>query len=445
MKSRRDFVKKVGLGTMAMSVGASSIFTTKSYAKVIGANDRVRVALVGVRSRMKALADACGKLKNVEVAYSCDVDDNILAAHAKWCETTLGYIPKVEKDFRKLVEIKDIDAVIIATPEHWHAPMAIWSMEAGKHVYVEKPCSHNAREGELLVKAQRKYKKVCQMGNQQRSAATSILAIKEIGEGIIGEPFKAKAYYSSSRKSIGKGNRVAVPSHLDWELFQGPAPREAYRDNIHPYNWHWFRTWGTGEIHNNGTHEIDVCRWALGVDYPTQVVSFGSKSMYKDDDWQFVDTQDVTYKFDGGKYISWEGHSRNKHGYNPGRGATIWGSKGSIRLDRNFYELYDLSGKRIKRINEKEQSGTTDTVGGGGLTVQHMRNFIQTIRGLDTLNSEIGNAAISTHLCHLGTIAQRLERPITVNPKTGKVPRKDKEANKLWGREYEPGWEPKVS
>lgn len=443
MKDRRSFIKSVGLSSLGLALTSKAMAVQKGV-RILGANEVIRVAVVGVRSRAKALSMACHNLDKVKIVYNCDVDAVILDEHQAWCEKNLAYLPKVEKDFRKLIEKKDIDAVIIATPEHWHAPMSIMAMEAGKHVYVEKPCSHNAHEGELLVKAQQKYGKVCQMGNQQRSAASSRLAIKEISEGIIGDVYKGKAYYSNSRQSIGKGKVITPPKTLDWDLWQGPAPREAFRDNIHPYNWHWFRTWGTGEIHNNATHEVDICRWALGVKYPVRVSSVGGKYMFEDD-WEFCDNQDVTYEFEEGKYIQWEGHSRNVLQPNvPGRGATIYGSKGSIMLDRNFYRLYDLNGKLIKEVLEKEKSATLDTAGAGGLDISHVKNFMDTIRGLaKEQHSPIDDANISTHLCHLGNIAQDLGHSIAINPENGRM-LEPEPARHLWSREYEPGWELKV-
>ncbi|MGS0527343.1 Gfo/Idh/MocA family protein [Zobellia nedashkovskayae] len=232
-------------------------------------------------------------------------------------------------------------------------------------MYVEKPCSHNPYENDLLVAAHKKYGKKVQMGNQQRSAKTSIMGVHDIRDGVIGEVYKGEAYYSNNRGSIGKGNEIAAPDTLDWDMWQGPAPRENYRDNIHPYNWHWFKTWGTGEVHNNGTHEIDLCRWALGVDLPESVTSFGGKYTF-DDDWQFVDNQQVTYKYQDDKFITWTGHSRGKIIPNqPGRGATIYGSKGIIQLDRNFYKLYDLDGNLLKEEKEGAESATTNTMGQG--------------------------------------------------------------------------------
>ena len=276
MTTRRNFIKKTTAATAGITIGGS-ILPQRIYGNILGANDQINCATIGVRSRAKAHVKAINADPNAKIIYSCDVDDVIIEAHNTWCQTEIGYVPKVLKDFRKVLEDKDVDAVFIATPEHWHAPMAIMALQAGKHVYVEKPCSHNPYENDLLVAAQKKYGKKVQMGNQQRSAATSIMGINDIRNGIIGEAYKGEAYYSNNRGSIGIGNKIPVPSTLDWDLWQGPAPSEEYRDNVHPYNWHWFRNWGTGEIHNNGTHEIDICRWALDVELPNTVTSFGGK------------------------------------------------------------------------------------------------------------------------------------------------------------------------
>ncbi|TYA84397.1 Gfo/Idh/MocA family protein [Seonamhaeicola marinus] len=438
--TRRQFIKKASAGALGATILPNLSFGSTS---VFGANERINVAVIGVRSRAKSLMQAINKYSNAKIIYTCDVDDNIIAKNNEWMVENLGYKAKVEKDFRKVLEDKHVDAVFIATPEHWHAPMAISSLQAGKHVYVEKPCSHNLFENELLVKAQKKYNKVVQMGNQQRSAITSQQAVQEIKEGIIGEPYKGEAYYSNNRGSIGKGKIVDVPSTLDWELWQGPAPREAYRDNVHPYNWHWFKTWGTGEVHNNGTHEIDVCRWALGLDLPNKVTSFGGKYTY-DDDWEFTDNQEVFYEYEGGQYIKWVGHSRGRVIPNqPGRGATIYGSKGSIALSRNSYQLFGLDGKLIKKVDEKEKSATLNTAGAGSLDVKHIANFFNAIKVGEKQNSPISDAAISTALCHLGNMAQEVGRTLHVDTKTGKV-YNDDEAMTYWKREYEQGWEPKL-
>jgi predicted dehydrogenase len=310
-------------------------------------------------------------------------------------------------------------------------------------VYIEKPCSHNPHENDLLVAAQNKYGKKVQMGNQQRSALSSIQAIEDIRAGEIGEVYKGEAYYSNNRGSIGKGKEIAVPKTLDWDLWQGPAPRESYRDNIHPYNWHWFKTWGTGEMHNNGTHEVDICRWALGVDLPESVTSFGGKYTF-DDDWEFVDNQQVTFKYPDNKFITWTGHSRGViMPEQPGRGVTIYGSKGIIQLDRNFYKQFDLQGNSLKFEFEKAQSATTNTRGEGNLDVDHVGNFFDAIRRDTSLHAEINDASISTMLCHLGNMAQDAGETLKIDQKTGKVLNNEK-AMKSWKREYAKGWEPKL-
>lgn len=437
--TRRNFIKKTSIGTVAATL-APQVMIGKN---ILGANDRIHCAIAGIRSRGKAHAAAIQLQNNAKILYSCDVDDTIIDEHNAWCKNTLGYIPKVEKDFRKLIENKAIDAIFIATPEHWHAPMTIMAMQAGKHVFVEKPCSHNPYENELLVAAQKKYGKKVQMGNQQRSAITSMMAINDIRNGYIGEVYKGEAYYSNNRGSIGIGKTVPVPKTLDWELWQGPAPRTQYKDNIHPYNWHWFRRWGTGEVHNNGTHEIDICRWALGVDLPDSVTSFGGKYTFQDD-WEFVDNQQVTFKYPNEKFITWTGHSRGLIQPNqPGRGVTIYGSKGVIQLDRNFYKAFDLGGNLIKSEMEGVASKTTDTRGQGGLDVNHVGNFFEAIREDVSLNAEIKDASISTLLCHLANMAQDAGETLHIDPSTGKV-LNNKKVMQHWKRDYAPGWEPSV-
>ncbi len=437
--NRRDFIKTTTLGGIA-TLGMTA-FLNMGYASILGSNERLNVAVIGVNGRAKALTLGIKNYTDAKIIYTCDVDDLIIEKNNKYLERTVGYVPKVVKDFRKVLEDKDVDAVFIATPEHWHAPMAIMALQAGKHLYVEKPCSHNPHENELLVAAQKKYGKIVQMGNQQRSAESSILAVQEIKDGIIGEVYKGEAYYSNNRGSIGIGKEIEVPSTLDWDLWQGPAPRQKYKDNIHTYNWHWFRKWGTGEIHNNGTHEIDVCRWAMGLGLPDSVTSFGGKFTY-DDDWEFTDNQQATFNYSDGKFITWTGHSRGLIQPNqPDRGATIYGSKGAITLSRNEYKLFGLDGKLIKTVEEKAKSETINTVGAGALDIYHVGNFFDAIRLNKKQNSPIDDASISTLMCHLGNISQDVKRTIYMDKDSGKI-KDDKEAMKHWERDYEKGWEP---
>ena len=440
--SRRTFLKQAALGGAGITLGAMG-FPAKSYGRIIGANDRVNFAIAGINSRGKALIKSALASPNTAITYLCDVDSRALESTRKMTGELSGKKPKGEVDFRRLVERKDVDAIAIATPEHWHAPMAIMAAQAGKDVYVEKPCSHNPYEGELLVQVQQNTGRKIQMGNQQRSAPTSIQAIKDIKDGIIGNAYFAKAWYSNNRGPIGIGKETAPPEWLNWELWQGPAPRQAYQDNLVHYNWHWFHDYGTGEIHNNGTHEIDICRWALGVSYPEKVSSSGGRYHYQDD-WEFPDTQVVSYEFADNKLITWEGKSCNGFNYHDrGRGATIHGTDGTILLDRNAYQVFDTKGNLIKEMKEKDESATTDTMGAGALDTYHMTNFVNAIRHGETQNSPIDEAAVTSLLCHLGNISQMVGRTLQIDQASGRV-LQDEQAMQLWRREYEPGWEPKV-
>ncbi len=436
-KTRRDFVKKTGLATMGLSLATSA----QSYARIIGANERVNFGVIGMNSRGGGVASSVLDVKNTAITSICDVDSRVIEKHTAKIGERSGTAPKGYHDFRKLLESSDVDAIVIATPDHWHAPMAIMGAKAGKHVYVEKPCCHNPAEGELLVEVQKKYNKVIQMGNQQRSGAASIQAVQDIRDGLIGDAYYGKAWYSNSRGSIGIGKETPVPEWLDWELWQGPAPRKAYKDNYVHYHWHWFWNWGTGEINNNGTHELDVCRWALGVDYPIRTTSSGGRYHFKDD-WEFYDTQVATFDFEGGKSITWEGKSCNAHKYyDRGRGATIHGTKGTIMMDRGGYIAYDQGGKVIKEMKEEVDSGTMDLVGAGGLTTLHMLNFCNGIRKGEKLKAPVADGYISNLMPHLGNIAQKYGRVINTDPSNGHIIGDD-EAATMWGRDYENGWKP---
>lgn len=437
--SRRKFLQTSTLGVAALGFGC----TAKSYARILGSNDRINFGVAGLNSRGKALAGSIKDTGNTAITAVCDVDSRVVEASKSMVMEAMDIKATGYKDFRKMVESKDIDAVAIATPDHWHAPMAIIAASAGKHVYLEKPCCHNPREGELVIEAGKKYERVIQMGNQQRSAPTSQSAIQDIRDGMIGETYFGKAWYSNNRKSIGKGNKSAVPEWLDWDLFQGPAPREEYRDNIVHYNWHWFWNWGTGEINNNGTHELDICRWALGVEIPKRASSSGGR-MHFDDDWEFYDTQIANFEFENGKMITWEGRSCNGHQhFNRGRGVTIHGTKGTVLMDRGGYEIFDNDGNSLKKKTEKEINDGLNLVGGGNMTTLHMTNFCNGIRISEKLNAPIDEGYVSNLMPHLGNIAQELGRALEINTQNGHVIG-DEKAMSMWSRSYEPGWEPVV-
>lgn len=448
--SRRKFLKNSALSTAALGVGLHPVPILKNRKPA----EMMRVAIMGVCNRGRALANAFSAAKDCEVAYVCEVDNrcvsDVLADIAKHQNT----VPQVEKDIRKVLEDKSIDAVAIAAPDHWHAPAAIMACQAGKHVYVEKPCSHNPQEGEWLVDAAKKYNRVVQMGNQRRTWSNVQQCIREIQDGIVGRVYYANAWYVNGRPTIGKGKKMSPPAELDFDLWQGPAPRREYQDNIHPYEWHWFWHWGTGELLNNGTHFLDLMRWGLEVDYPTYVVSTGGRYHYQDD-WQTPDTQTVSIDFAEGKTMTWESRSCSRlpiHGQTAG--ISFHGEGGSVVLESgNAYSVYDndRSPKVIKHVtaDSSKEHNQQDTYGPGLLyDIGHVENFLNAIRMNGVPNSEIVGGQKSVLLCQLGNIAYRTRSGLHIDSSNGHIIDDAKlnaaEAHGLWGREYEPGWKPVV-
>jgi predicted dehydrogenase len=407
------------------------------------ASEKVVVAVMGLNGRGMVLARNLARSPNTEVAYLCDVDATVLAKAQGELRQDAAKAPKGIGDFRRALDDKDVDALVIAAPDHWHAPAAILALKAGKHVYVEKPASHNAREVELLIEAQRKYARLVQIGNQQRSAVRTIEAMQAMRDGVIGRPYLARAWYANTRGSIGRGKAAPVPANLDYELWQGPAPRAPYRDNVIHYNWHWFRRWGTGEICNNGTHEIDVARRALGVDLPTRVSSAGGRYHF-DDDWEFTDTQEVVFEFEDGKTLIWQGQSCNgTQTLGRGRGTQILGTDGSIVLDRDGYVHYDLKGTIVREAREAAIADGLDFAGNDAHTTAHVENFAAAVRAGEALRSPVADVGRTLMLCHLGNIAQYTGRKLRTDQKSGRII-DDQDAMKDWSREYAPNWAPTI-
>ena len=280
------------------------------------------------------------------------------------------------------------------------------------------------------------------MGTQQRSSDRTIEALHMIKDGRSAVPISC-AWYANTRKGIGTGKPAPVPSNLNYELWQGPAPVTPYRDNVIHYNWHWFKRWGTGEICNNGTHEIDIARLALGVDYPTRVMSNGGRYHFADD-WEFPDTQEATFTFPGGRTIIWQGQSCNGlRLFDRGRGTAILGTTGSIVLDRDGYVHYDLGNKVVKTNIEPKGGNGLELTGDDAATSVHMDNFLGAIRTGGTLRAPIADAARSVLLCHLGNIAQYTGNTLHTDPKSGHIVG-DAAATKYWSREYAPKWAPSI-
>jgi predicted dehydrogenase len=437
MVTRREFLDVVAIGAAQLALGSSA----KSYGQILGSNDRLNFAVIGLNGRAYAHLSALkANRSSARITHVCDVDGDILAKFSAQVRKETGDAPVADKDFRRLLEQKDVDAITIATPDHWHTPMAIAGLEAGKHVYVEKPCSHNPAEGMMLVEAQQKYRKLVQMGTQQRSSPHTVEIIERIHGGLIGRTYLAKAWYSNVRRSMGTGKTVPVPPQLDWDLWQGPAPRRPYTDNVQPYNWHWLRVYGTGEALNNGTHEVDVCRWALNVDYPNRVSASGGRYHFKDD-WQFYDTLDTSFEYED-KMISWEGKScQGMKYFNRDRGATIMGTGGTVLIDRDGYEIYDLGGKKTSEFKTGDQTSSSDLLGRDSMTDAHFANFIAAIRTGDRLNAPVSVGNVAVTMLQLSNIAWETNRTLQLDTKDGRI-QNDSQAMSRWGREYEKGWSP---
>jgi len=420
--------RRVFLGGVAATGAASALLSRRAFSAA--PNDKVVVGVMGL-SRGQALANEFAREENVEVKYVCDVDKDRAASGAKSLENTGSHSPEAIGDFHRILDDKSVDALICAAPNHWHAPATILACSAGKHVYVEKPCCHNPHEGELMVEAARNSNRAVQMGSQRRSGPGTREAISRLHEGVIGRIYMVKAWYNSARGPIGKGKPAAVPPNLNYDLWQGPAPRKPYMDNVVHYNWHWFWHWGNGELGNNGVHTLDLCRWGLNVDYPVRVTSSGGRYCF-DDDQQTPDTHVVSYEFPDKQMICWEGLSCHQHE----RGfITFFGDKGALDLQSNgSYTIFD---DKDKSVEQKQSPSLGDR--------EHIVNFLEAIRGDKplSLNAEIAEGYKSTLLCHLGNMAYRTGHALKCDAKSGKV-LDDPDAMALWQRAYEPGWEPKV-
>ena len=450
--SRRDFIRKVGLGSTALTLGGAALgMSAKSYSRIKGANDSIRLAVVGLHIRGHQHVDEFMKQPNTEIIYVCDVDEREMTK-AVGIVTKAGLpAPKSEKDFRIALEDKSLDAIVIATPDHWHVPATILGCQAGKHVYIEKPLSHNPHEGELAIQAARKYKRIVQMGTQRRSSPEDIQAIQELRDGVIGRIYLAKGWYTNSRGPIGFGKAAPVPPEIDYDLWQGPAPRRPYKDNLIHYNWHWFWHWGTGEALNNGTHEMDLIRWGLNVDFPIRVSSQGGRYHYiNQDDWETPDTQIITWDFPGNLTATWEGRSCNRQTIEGTTQAIMfYGDQGSMGIGTigNAYTIYDRRGRIAKEVKWQEPGRESQRPVGlpylPHQSTNHIANFLDCIRNNKLPNSDVEIGFKSTLLVQLGNISYRVKRTLNIDPKNGHI-LEDKDAQKLWSREYEKGWEPKV-
>ncbi len=391
---RRLFLRAAtaAVATGTLAVTPQSTATAQQSTAEPSANDTVVVGVMGVNSRGAALAAGFAKLPGVRVAHICDVDARVAGRVAE----SLGKnqkAPQITADFRRVLDDAQVDALVVAAPNHWHAPATILGCAAGKHVYVEKPCSQTAEEGEWSLAAARKHKRIVQMGSQRRSWPAIIQAVEQMRSGAIGDVLYARTWYNNRRESIGIMQPSQPSPELDWDLWQGPAPRRPFQQNIVHYNWHWWWHWGNGEIGNNGIHGIDIARWGLDVAFPTRVTAGGGRHRYQDDQ-QTPDTMVATFDFPEGKTMTWEGLSWSPLGVHQSRfGISFHGTEGSIVIPDSGYTQYDMRDKEVTSVK------------GPGGDADHLMDFVDAIRTDRTPHCDIEQAHRSTLLCHLGNIA----------------------------------------
>jgi predicted dehydrogenase len=453
-KNRRQFLRDgTILGAGLAGLGAASLARGEEPAAAPAAPQPAPaepfvVGIIGTGSRGQGLASGFAALPNVHIKYLCDVDDAMIEKAQQAVAQRLAAQPAAPdgakpgaapvaihrvKDLRKVLEDKEVHAVAIAAPDHWHAPAGIMACAAGKHVYVEKPCSHNPREGELLVESARKHNRVVQHGTQRRSWPGVVKAIQAVRGGEIGAVRFARAWYAADRGTIGRGKPVPPPSNLDYAMWQGPAPERPYHDNVIHYNWHWFWHWGTGELGNNGVHFLDLVRWGLNVDYPKRVSSSGGRYCFSDDQ-ETPDTQTAAFDF-GDKLALWECRSCQPRGIEGQKtSVSFHGDRGTLVIEGNGFRIVDRDDKVVHV--SAEQAGDIDAA--------HLLDFVDAARTGRRPAADIEDGHRSTLLCQLGNIALRAGRSLHVDPKSGRI-LDDKDAtDRYWSREYRPEWEPKV-
>ena len=428
------------------AAGAALWGTSTAWA---GANERVRVAVIGIRGMGQSHMKSYQALPNVEVAALCDVDENLFAERVENHFVKKGLRkPKLYTDIRKLLEDKSIDAVSIVTPNHWHALAAIWSIQAGKHVSVEKPCCHNIFEGRKLVEAARKYNVIVQDGAEQRSNPCAQSAEKFLREGGLGEVYLSKGLCYKWRNTIGTRPNAPVPKGVHYDLWLGPAPKRPFNPNRFHYNWHWNWDYGNGDMGNQGIHEMDIARWLLGVKLPTRVCAMGGHFMFEDDQntpntlmamfefpnpdgagdkkkiLQFETRHWISNREDG-MWMKADPNARTGYMISADNtiGNLVYGSKGYMAKTVNDWQTY---------MGQKREPGPK----GGGLG-NHYANYIDAIRNGDpkTFNKSIEEGFYTCALVHLGNISYRLGRSLDFDPVAMKF-KHDDEANAMLTREY---------
>jgi predicted dehydrogenase len=417
--NRRSFIKKTALGTTAISLGASKVaLSAKSYKAIVGANDRINMSVIGVRGQGNGHLrrwSQMAKEDKVFVKTICDVDENLFADRVISTGDIQGEIPGTEVDMRKVFDDADIDAVSIATPNHWHALATIWAVQAGKHVYVEKPCSHNVWEGRQMIEAARKYNRIVQVGFQNRSISNVRQAMQALHNGAIGEVYMAKGLCYKPRGTFGSSENSAPPAGLHYDMWLGPAKWRPYNEKRGHYNWHWHWNTGNGDTGNQGPHQFDIARWGMGKDqHPVKVQSTGGYFKYTDCSQETPNTQSSVFEYEDGKVLQFETRGLDTNG--EGKmgvkiGNIFYGTDGWMEVNGSKWRVYHGKEGEPGIGSDGQQSndavvGYLAAPGGGG----HYANFIAAIRSGDMadLTCDIYEGFLSTALPHLANISYRL-------------------------------------
>jgi predicted dehydrogenase len=409
--TRRQFLKT------SSAVGGSLLITgTRASGQVEGASERVRIAVAGVNGRGQSHLNGWMGQDNVEVAYIIDPDERVRARTMKSLEErTEGNLrTKAIRDVREALDDKSIDAISIATPNHWHSLMTIWGAQAGKHVYVEKPMSHDIREGRIAVEAQKKYGVVIQHGTQRRSDAGVAGLHEALQRGDLPRLKISYGYACKQRKGIGFEPVGPPPANLDWELWKGPAVISDYHANFHPYDWHWFWKTGNGDLNNQGTHQLDVARWALDTDqtHPVRVMALGGRFQW-DDQGETPNTMFGLAEFPNGQNVIFNVRNVNYEGYQRQVTNEYHLEDGSKIIGEGKYQIVRPGSDEPEPLELPEGKVTP----GGNWAA-----FIAAIRAGDPMMAN-GNATDAHYGCVLGHLmnnSYRLGKKVPFNAKAGK-------------------------
>jgi predicted dehydrogenase len=420
--SRRRFLTQSALG---LAAGVTALAPA-----AVAANDKIGVACIGVRGQGGSLLHNFAAQSDVNLLYICDIDETVRGSRGQEIEKKTRKMPKLVKDYRTVLDDKSVDALVIGTPDHWHALPTIHGCLAGKDVYVEKPDGHNILEGQRMVQAARKNNRMVQLGTQARSSPDLFELVKYVQSGALGKLIYGRAWETDRQREVPRVADGEAPAGVDYDMWLGPAPRRPFNRNRFHGSWRWFFDYGCGDLGNDGVHRLDFCRWVLGANELPQTIAASGGKFFFDDAQEWPDTQMVTYDYPG-KILTYEMRIWSKPRlFDATEGAAVYGDGGWVLITNSGWKAYDDKGKVMK-----EMGGRSAALG------LHIRNFLDAVRSRkrETLNQEIAQGHASSVLCHAGNIAWRTGKKLKLDPKTETFD--DTEANRFLSREYRKGYE----